>query len=267
MADACCDPLMDLSQSQAKQRRVLGTVLVINIATFAMMAYAAWQARSTSLLSGGLDNFGDALTYALSLAVVGASVAAQSRVALVKGLLIMGAAVGVAIQLVYRMLNPTVPVFETMGIAGLINLGANAVCLALLTPYRRGDVNMASAWECSRNDIVEGFAVLAAAAAVAIFDAGWPDLAIAAGLLVLFVRSSIRVLREAVKGLRQGGSKHGMARVQDPVCKCHLDPSQTQHRSTHQGIPFHFCDAACKERFDADPAAFARDRQLPVVKD
>lgn len=267
MADACCDPLMDLSQSQGRQRRVLGIVLAINIATFAMMAYAAWRARSTSLLSGGLDNFGDALTYALSLAVVGASVAAQSRVALVKGLLIMGAAAGVAIQLVYRLVNPAVPVFETMGIAGLVNLGANAICLALLTPYRRGDVNMASAWECSRNDIVEGFAVLAAAAAVAIFDAGWPDLAIAAGLLVLFVRSSQRVLREAVKGLRQDGRQRGATRVQDPVCKCYIDPSTAHHRSDHQGGTFHFCAEGCKKRFDADPAAFDRSRRLPLAKD
>lgn len=267
MADACCDPLMDLSQSHAKQRRVLGIVLAINVATFGMMVYAAWHARSTSLLSGGLDNFGDALTYALSLAVVGASVVAQSRVALVKGLLIMGAAAAVAIQLAYRLTNPTVPVFETMGIAGLVNLGANAVCLALLTPYRRGDVNMASAWECSRNDIIEGFAVLAAAGAVAVFDAGWPDLVIAAGLLVLFVRSSQRVLREAVKGLRPSSREPGAKRVQDPVCRCYVDPNTARYRSEHQGATFHFCAEGCKRRFDAHPAAFDLAGQLPLVKD
>jgi hypothetical protein len=31
--------------------------------------------------------------------------------------------------------------------------------LYLLAPHRRGDVNMASVWERSRNDIIEGFAV------------------------------------------------------------------------------------------------------------
>lgn len=68
-----------------------------------MMAYGAFASRSTSLLSGGLDNIGDALTYALSLAVVGATLEAQARVAFVKGLLISLAALAVAGQLVYRL--------------------------------------------------------------------------------------------------------------------------------------------------------------------
>lgn len=205
MSDACCDPIMDLRQAHRRQRRVLGAVLAINVATFTMMVYAARASRSTSLLSGGLDNFGDALTYAFSLAVVGASLAAQSRVAFLKGVLILAAAVAVAIQIAYRLLNPATPLFQTMGIAGLLNLAANGVCLALLTPYRHGDVNMASAWECSRNDIFEGLAVLAAAAAVFVFEAGWPDLVIATGLLVLFTRSALRVLRQAAKGLKGRG--------------------------------------------------------------
>lgn len=252
MADACCDPIMDLGQLHARQRRVLVTVLAINVATFAMMAYAAWRSRSTSLLSGGLDNFGDALTYALSLAVVGASVAAQSRVALIKGLLILGAAVAVAAQIVWRLTHPTVPLFEGMSIAGLLNLAANGVCLWLLTPYRHGDINMASAWECSRNDIFEGTAVLAAAAAVFAFDAGWPDLVVATGLLVLFTRSSIRVLREAVKGLSNDGYEAGPGKVQDVVCKCYIDARTARFHSTHKGREYHFCNAECKASFDAN---------------
>jgi Co/Zn/Cd efflux system component/YHS domain-containing protein len=241
-------------------------VLTINIATFGLMVLAAWKGRSTSLLSGALDNFGDALTYALSLAVVGATLAAQSRVAVVKGLLIMGAALAVAIQIGYRLVNPTVPVFETMGIAGLLNLGANAVCLALLTPYRRGDVNMASAWECSRNDIIEGFAVLAAAGAVGVFGAGWPDLLIAVGLLALFIRSSIRVLREAVKGLRPADHGEGPGRVQDPVCKCWVDPNRALS-ALHGGRTYHFCAPGCLRAFRAEPGAYIpRPGALPVMK-
>lgn len=205
------EAVLDLRRTHARQRRVLRIVLAINVATFLMMAAGAWLSRSSSLLSGGLDNFGDALTYALSLAVIGASVAAQSRVALVKGLLILGAAAAVAAQIVYRLIEPAQPVFETMGAVGLANLAANGVCLWLLTPYRRGDVNMASAWECSRNDIYEGLAVLAAAGAVGLFGAGWPDLVVAAGLLALFIRSGVGVVRRSVRGLRKGdgGSQGG----------------------------------------------------------
>jgi Co/Zn/Cd efflux system component len=201
MGDSCCQKEIDIRTLHAKQRRTLMIVLGINAATFLMMVVAAIQARSSSLLSGGLDNFGDALTYALSLVVVGASTQAKARVAVFKGLLILGAAIAVGVQIAWRLANPAVPLFETMSAAALLNLGANACCLYLLMPHRRSDVNMASAWECSRNDIIEGFAVLAAAAGVWLFGAGWPDLLIAALLLLMFLRSALRVLRMAWRGL------------------------------------------------------------------
>ena len=104
-------------------------VLAINVATFVMMIGGSWLSGSSSLLSGTLDNFGDAVTYALSLAVVGSSVTAKARVALFKGLLIGGVALAVAFRIVWSLANPGVPVVETMGAAAVLNLGANAVCL------------------------------------------------------------------------------------------------------------------------------------------
>ncbi|WP_149196144.1 cation transporter [Luteimonas suaedae] len=201
MADSCCGKTIEVRALEARQKRVLVTVLAINAATFLMMVTAAILARSSSLLSGGLDNLGDALTYGLSLAVVGASVPAKARVAVFKGLLILGAAIAVGGQIAWRLMHPAVPLFETMGVAALLNLAANAVCLWLLSPYRHGDVNMASVWECSRNDVWEGVAVLAAAAGVWLFGSGWPDLVVAGALLLLFLRSALRVLASARREL------------------------------------------------------------------
>jgi Co/Zn/Cd efflux system component len=45
--------------------------------------------------------------------------------------------------------------------------------------------------------VVEGFAVIGAALAVWLFDFGWPDIVIAAALLVLFLRSATRIFRGA----------------------------------------------------------------------
>jgi len=163
MSSDCCGSSLDTSALETRQRRVLAVVLVVNAATFAMMVFAAWHSGSSSLLSGALDNLGDALTYALSFAVVGASAVAKARVALFKGVLILLAALAVAAQIGWRLLHPDTPIFEVMGIAALINLAANSLCLALLHPYRHGDVNMSSVWECSRNDVFEGFAVIGAA--------------------------------------------------------------------------------------------------------
>ena len=197
MADSCCQGTLDVRALEARQRRVLNIVLVINVVTFAMMVAASIYSGSSSLLSGALDNLGDALTYGLSLAVIGASVLAKARVALVKGMLILGAALVVAAQIAWRLVNPSVPLFEGMGLAAAANLAANLYCLWLLTPLRHGDVNMASVWECSRNDAFEGIAVLVAAAGVWAFGAGWPDLVVAVGLLLMFLRSAWRVFRSA----------------------------------------------------------------------
>lgn len=203
MSDCCnCGGTVELAAMQARQRRVLLIVMLINIGSCAMMFAAAYLSQSSALLSGTLDNLGDALTYLLSLLVIGASFRAKAKVALFKGLLILTAALAVAAQIAWRVRNPTVPLFETMGVAALLNLGLNGVCLWLLTPLRHSDINLASAWECSRNDMFEGLAVLAAALGVWLFKGGWPDLVVASLLLVLFLRSAWRVLGMAWRGLR-----------------------------------------------------------------
>ncbi|EZP42327.1 Cation transporter [Stenotrophomonas sp. RIT309] len=203
MGECCgCGKTLDVAAMQARHRRVLWIVLLINLATFLMMVGASWYSHSSSLLSGALDNLGDAATYLLSLLVVGAGVAAKARVALFKGVLILAAAVAVAVQIGWRLAHPQVPLFESMGLAALLNLAANGFCLWLLTPYRNDDVNLASAWECARNDIFEGVSVVLAAGLVALFGAGWPDLLVAIALLVVFLRSALRVLRIAMTELR-----------------------------------------------------------------
>jgi Co/Zn/Cd efflux system component len=201
MAD-CRDCEVDTRALAARQRRVLLSVMAINIATFIMMVAASLSSGSSALLSGTLDNFGDAVTYALSFLVVGASAVAKARVALFKGVMILGAALAVASQIGWRVVHPEVPIVETMSTAAVLNLAMNSVCLWLLTPYKAGDINMSSAWECSRNDVFEGFAVIVTAAAVWLFGSGWPDLAVAAVLLALFLRSTIRVVGNAFRALR-----------------------------------------------------------------
>ncbi len=201
MTDSCCNADLELSALERQQKRVLVAVLVINIVTFLMMVGGALVSGSSSLLSGTLDNLGDALTYALSLAVVGASCTAKARIALLKGILISAAAVAVAVQIGWHIVYPETPLVEPMGIVAVLNLGANSLCLWLLSPHRKRDVNMESVWECSRNDVVEGFAVIGAALAVWIFESGWPDILVAIALLAVFSRSAIRVLTRALREL------------------------------------------------------------------
>ncbi|TNF89483.1 MAG: cation transporter [Gammaproteobacteria bacterium] len=197
MSDCGCGSTIDVATLEARQKTVLSWVLVINLATFMMMVAGSFLSGSSALLSGTLDNLGDALTYAASLLAVGASALAKARVAFLKGLLILGAALAVAVQIGWRLGNMEAPIVHTMGAAAMLNLAANAFCLYLLTPLKDQDVNMSSVWECSRNDVFEGAAVIATTGAVWILGSGWPDVIVAIALLVMFLRSATRVLRNA----------------------------------------------------------------------
>lgn len=198
----CCDHDTELEALRQRQSGTLKIVLAINAVMFVVIVAAGLYAASSALLSDSLDNLGDALTYALSLSAVHMGLRWKARVAFFKGLLILLAAFVVLAQIGYRLANPTVPLFEVMGIFSLLALAANSLCLGLLWRHRSEDVNMSSVWECARNDIAANVSVFLAAAGVWATGSGWPDLAVAALLAALFLRSAGRVLSSARRELR-----------------------------------------------------------------
>lgn len=195
----CCEDDSCVAGLQERQRGTLRIVLAINAVMFFVIVAAALYGKSTALLSDSLDNLGDALTYGLSIYAVSRGDLVKARVALLKGGLIFLAACAVAAQIVSRLLVPTVPSFEVMGVFSLLGLVANSLCLFLLWRHRHEDVNMSSVWECSRNDIASNLSVFLAAGAVWLTGSGWPDVLVATGLLLLLMRSAIRVITSAVK--------------------------------------------------------------------
>jgi len=201
----CCNSGCSLDRRHKRQRGTLQIVLVINVVMFFVIVAAALYGKSSALLSDSLDNLGDALTYALSLYAVERGIAAKARVALFKGAAILLAACVVAGQIVYRLIEPTVPVFEVMGVFSVLALIANSVCLFLLWRHRHEDVNMSSVWECSRNDIAANLSVFVAAGGVWLTGSGWPDIAVASCLVLLLMRSAIRVISSAMAELKAAG--------------------------------------------------------------
>lgn len=193
----CCNNSCAVDALQEKQRGTLQIVLGINAVLFLVILVAALYARSTALMADSLDNLGDALTYSLSLYAVSRGAATKAKVALFKGGLIFLAGCIVAAQVVYKLLVPSMPIFEIMGAFSLVGLAANSVCLYLLWRHRREDVNMSSVYECSRNDIASNLSVFVGSGAVWFTGSGWPDILIAMGLLCLLFRSAGRVITSA----------------------------------------------------------------------
>jgi Co/Zn/Cd efflux system component len=194
----CCE-IRDIPR---RQRRVLQIVLAINLAMFLAELVAGLLAHSTALLADSVDMLGDALVYGFSLFVVARGAVWSARAALGKGLVMAVFGAGVLREVALKIVREIVPTADVMGGVGLVALAANAICLTLLSRRRADDINMRSAWLCSRNDVIANIAVLVAAAGVALTAAAWPDILIGLTIAALFGHSAIGVIRAAARALR-----------------------------------------------------------------
>jgi len=201
----------EITTLRGEHRNVLVVVLVINAFLFVVEAGAGLLAHSTALLADSLDMLGDSLVYAFSLFVLWRSAKWKTGAAVLKGAIMAVFGVGVLIEVVYKTMARIVPNAETMGIIGTLVLLGNGICFLLLFRHRSDDLNMRSTWLCSRNDILANISVLAAAAAVKVFDASWPDILIGAGIAALFLRSAFTVLSESFAELQKLKSRSEIA--------------------------------------------------------
>jgi Co/Zn/Cd efflux system component len=202
VSDGCAVP----AEVPDDQRRLLLVVLGINAVMFLIECGAGLAVRSTALLADSVDMLGDALVYGASLYVIRRGPAWQARAALLKGSVMAAFGVGVLAEVTGKLTSPVVPPAPVMGALGLLALGANLVCLALLWRRKADDRNMRSAWLCSRNDVLANGGVLLAAAAVGITGAGWPDVVIGLVIAAMFISSATGVIREAWTGRRVVGT-------------------------------------------------------------
>ena len=194
--DACCDvhPVR-----QERQRRVLRLVLWINLAMFALEFGAGLLAHSTALLADSVDMLGDAIVYGFSLYVIGRGARWQARGALLKGGIMAAFAAGIAVEIALKLARGVTPDGGIMTTVALVALGANASVLLFLWRHRTDDLNMRSAWLCSRNDVIANAGVLVAASAVRMSGSVWPDIVIGVAIAALFGSSAIAIIRHALR--------------------------------------------------------------------
>ncbi len=198
----CCGNDAKFDGVSDDYKRRLWIVIAINATMFFVEMAAGQLAQSQALKADALDFLGDALTYGISLAVIGASIRARTNAALAKGisLFLMGA--WVFGSTVYRVFYVGVPEAEIMGIIGALALAANLASVFLLMSYKDGDANVRSVWLCSRNDAIGNVAVMIAALGVWGTASGWPDLIVAAIMASHFLSSSFQIIRQELEERR-----------------------------------------------------------------
>lgn len=194
----CCGHATKFDGVSDDYKRRLWIVIALNATMFMVEMSAGYLAKSQALQADALDFLGDALTYGISLAVIGASVRARTNAALAKGLSLLLMGLWVFGSTVYRVFYVGVPEAEIMGGVGFLALLTNLASVLLLVRYKDGDANVRSVWLCSRNDAIGNVAVMFAALGVWGTATGWPDLIVAGIMAGLFLSSSVQIVRQAL---------------------------------------------------------------------
>jgi Co/Zn/Cd efflux system component len=178
-------------------KRRLWIVIALNAIMFVVEMAAGQVANSRSLQADALDFFGDAVTYGISLAVIGSTLRVRTTAAFAKGISLMLMGLWVFGSTLYHVFILGVPSAQVMGCIGFLALLTNLASVALLVRYKDGDANVRSVWLCSRNDAIGNLAVMAAAVGVWGTSTAWPDLLVAGIMAGLFLTSSIQIMLQS----------------------------------------------------------------------
>ena len=193
--DACCE----VRPIEQRQRRILAIVLAINAAMFMVEFIAGIAAHSTALISDSADMLGDTIVYGFSLYVVARGAVWQARAALFKGVVMAVFALGILIEAGFKIAEGITPTAPLMMVIAVVALVANGSVLLFLSRHRADDINMRSAWLCSRNDVIANAAVLVAAVVVGLTGSAWPDIIAGLGIAALFGSSAFDIIGAALR--------------------------------------------------------------------
>lgn len=191
------------------ETKVLWQLLAINAVMFALEFVIGWLAQSTGLIADSLDMLADAGVYGIGLYAVGRSLRAKTHAASVSGVLQLGLAALVMLDVIRRFFVGSEPFGLLMMGVSTVALLANLACLALLAKHRNGEVHMRASWIFSTNDVLANLGVILAGALVYTIGSRMPDLVIGLIIALLVARGGVQILREArvsYAGIRDGSA-------------------------------------------------------------
>lgn len=181
-----------------EQKKLLITVLLINLGMFIVELVTGYLANSIGLIGDSLDMLADATVYGLSLLAVGGLIARKKQVAKISGYSQILLAIFGFSEVIKRFFGfGEVPTFQLMiGISVLALIG-NSISLYLLQAHKKGDVHMRATWICTSNDVLVNFGVILAGVLVYLTGSKIPDLVIGTIAFALVGRASFQILKIA----------------------------------------------------------------------
>ena len=201
-AEGCFGSAVKFDGASPDYRRVLVSVIAINLVGFGAVLIGSIAQASAALAANALDFLADSVTYTVSLWVIGRSVQVRATAALVKSASLAALGVGVLAVATWRALTGAAPEGVVITGLGAFGFAANLVAAALLIRFRDGDANVRSVWLCTRNDLIHSLGVAAAGGLVWLTGSRWPDLVAGALLAGIFLHSAWSITRQALEEAR-----------------------------------------------------------------
>ncbi len=193
MSDCECS----LEIESREQSRVLWVLLAINAVMFVAELATGIIAESTGLIADSLDMLADATVYAIGLYAVGRAADTKITAAMVSGVFQVILAMGVAFEILRRLIWGSEPEPLYMVGVGAIALIANVICLSLIARHREGEAHMRASWIFSKNDVIANAGVILAGILVTALDTRLPDLIIGALIVLVVFRGGVSIIKDA----------------------------------------------------------------------
>lgn len=185
-----------VSEDHSKEKKLLWTVLLINLSLFILEIIAGFISESMGLVADSLDMLADAMVYGLSLYAVGHLASKKKQIAKMSGYFQMALALFGIIEVIRRFLGiEEVPEFQLMIIISLFALVGNAVSLYLLQKSKSKEVHMQASVIFTSNDVIVNIGVILAGAIVYFTNSKYPDLIAGSIVFILVAKGAIRILK------------------------------------------------------------------------
>lgn len=183
-------------EDTAEERKLLWTVLIINVSFFLIEILTGIVADSMGLVADSLDMLADGMVYGLALVAVGGSIARKKNIAKFAGYFqIILAMLGFS-EVVRRIAGfEKMPDFVLMMTVSFFALIANAVCLYLLQKGKSKEAHMQASMIFTSNDIIINIGVVVAGGLVFLTESKFPDLIVGIIVFIIVGQGALKILK------------------------------------------------------------------------
>ena len=184
-------------EEHTSQRKLLWTVLGINVVFFIIEMTTGMISKSMGLVADSLDMLADSFVYGISLFAVGGTLIKKKRIAKIAGYFQIILAIIGFVEVLRRFFgNEELPDFMTMIIVSIFALIANGICLYLMQRSKsKEEAHIKASMIFTSNDVVINLGVITAGLLVNWLNSGKPDLIIGTIVFGLVIQGAFRILK------------------------------------------------------------------------